>query len=824
MVRNLRRFLFIVSILLLTGFTQTPHTFEVNQETGDEHWASELTVEGFDNFVYALASDRQGNVYAGGDFTSFGGMPVNHVARWDRATWSTLGDGLKEQVNHLAADSTGNLYTDVLVTTEGGMPETLVMRWDGSTWSPLPGNLSGLVDTLAEGRDSNIIINDLVVDSQDQLYAGGYFYLIQDDRYVGYVARWDGKTWSLLGNGMNHTVYHLAVDGQDNLYAGGEFTLAGDVPANRIARWDGKSWNALGSGLGGDAPTIADMEADRSGNVYVTGEFDTAGDISVQLIARWDGSTWSDLAPGTQSGWFEGEFGSIFDLSVSPNGDLYAGGSFRTIDGVEAHNIARWDGTTWSALGDGVNERVFAVTVDEKEQVFAGGFFTNAGGLPANHIARWDGTAWFTWMEGGESGIDNIVDALAVDRDGILYAGGYFTIAGKTPANHIAYWDGKEWNSLGEGFDAPVHELALDSRGNLYAGGAFTAAGAVNANRIARWDGTAWSPLGAGMSAEHTGSPEVWALAFDDQGNLYAGGDFTTAGGIQANYIARWDGSSWSALGRGMDAQVTDLAADSQGNLYAAGWFERAGDVEASGIARWDGSSWTALGSEPSMGGAIAIGKDGEVYATGMFKSTDSNSFMQYIALWDGATWNPLGQGVDNLVNALAVDPEGNLYAAGEFSSAGVMPALRIARWNGTSWTPLGSGLGAEGDYSYISALAVDDAGNVYAGGQFTLAGNKPSAYLAKWCAELEAGSCTFRFVPRASTPGPTLIPTKQVPLPSATLLPVSPEPASIASITPTSERTDAATGAGDKGTLWIGMVFIFLIGGLSLFLYRWVR
>jgi hypothetical protein len=805
------RLLFIASILLLIGFTHTPHTSAEHQEAGDEHWAGDLTIAGFDAFVYALASDRQGNIYAGGDFTSFGGMFVNHIARWDGLTWSALGNGLKERVNHLAVDSRGNLYTDVLVVMDRRMPETLVMCWDGSTWFPLPGNLSGLVDTLAEGRDSNIIINDLVVDSQDQLYAGGYFYLIQSDSYVGYVARWNGSEWTLLGNGMNHTVYHLAVDGQDNLYAGGEFTLAGGVPANRIAKWDGNSWHALDSGLGGDAPTIADMEADHNGNVYVTGQFDTAGDISNQLIARWDGTTWSDLAPGTMNGWFEGESGSIFDLSVGPNDDLYAGGSFRTIDGVEAHNIARWDGASWTALrtpvGNGVNERVFAVTIDEKEQVFAGGFFTNAGGLPVNHIARWDGTAWFSSKDGSESGIDHIVDALAVDSDGVLYAGGYFTTAGKALANHIACWDGNEWSPLGNGVNASVRDLALDSQGNLYAGGAFTTAGDVKVNSIAQWDGKIWSALGEGVSAEHTGSPEVWALAVDGQGNLYVGGDFTTAGGIQANYIARWDGTTWSALGRGMDEQVTDLAVDSHGNLYAAGW---------------DGSSWSALGNELNMGGAIEIGKDGEVYATGMFFiPPDSNSFTQYIARWDGSTWNPLGKGVDNFVNALAADPEGILFATGDFASAGGMPALRIARWDGTSWTPLGSGLGAEGDYSSISTLAVDDSGNLYVGGQFTLAGNKPSAYLAKWCAELDAGRCTFAFVPKASKTQPTHVPPTQIPFPSVTLSPESTEPASTVTITPTVEPIAAAPGAGGIGTLLIGVLVLIFIGCLSLILFR---
>ena len=43
---------------------------------------------------------------------------------------------------------------------------------------------------------------------------------------------------------------------------------------------------------------------------------------------------------------------------------------------------------------------------------------------------------------------------------------------------------------------------------------------------------------------------------------LYAGGDFTQAGGTPANRIACWDGTQWKALSTGCDNSVFAIHAD----------------------------------------------------------------------------------------------------------------------------------------------------------------------------------------------------------------------------------------------------------------------
>src|SRR5205823_7370544 len=130
-----------------------------------------------------------------------------------------------------------------------------------------------------------------------------------------------------------------------------------------------------------------------------------------------------------------------------------------------------------------------------------------------------------------------------------VYAGGQFTTAGGSAANNIAKWNGSSWSTLGSGIGMNgsvrvVGALAV-SGSDLYAGGQFTTAGGSAANNITKWNGSSWSALGSGLNN--------YVLALSVSGsNLYAGGGFTMAGGSTVNYIAKWDGSSWSALGEGM--------------------------------------------------------------------------------------------------------------------------------------------------------------------------------------------------------------------------------------------------------------------------------
>jgi len=123
---------------------------------------------------------------------------------------------------------------------------------------------------------------------------------------------------------------------------------------------------------------------------------------------------------------------------------------------------------------------------------------------------------------------------------------------------------------------------------------------------------------------------------------------------------------------------------------------------------------------------ALVLDSSGNLYAGGNFTSAGGTT-ANYIAKWDGSTWSPLGSGMNNTVYALALDGSGNLYAGGKFTTAGGTAANRVAKWNGTSWEALGGGLTSAS--AEVDALSFDSSGNLYAGGSFT----SPANRIAVW-------------------------------------------------------------------------------------------
>jgi hypothetical protein len=589
---------------------------------------------------------------AGGVFTSAGGVEANSIAAWDGSAWSPLGSGMSYGA-YCGEICAMTVYDNKLIaggefTSAGGVETNHIAAWDGSAWSPLGSGMSGSVNPLMW----TTLVEALTV-YDNKLIAGGTF-TSAGGVGANCVAAWDGSAWSPMGSGMDDVVHALAV--YDNkLIAGGEFFTASGAAAILIAAWNGSTWSALGSRIYGDgvyALTVYDNKLIAGGRVWRAGSYNVTG------VAAWDGSTWSALGLGVS------HFINVF---VAYGTKLIAGGNFATAGGVPADNITSWDGLAWSALGSGTNASVYALTIYD-DRLIAGGEFIMAGGVEAKHIAAWDGSIWSALG----SGTNAAVFALTV-YDNKLIAGGGFLTAGGVGAKGIAAWDGSTWSALASE-NIPAEALIVYDN-KLIAGGYFTTAGG-EANNIAAWDGSAWSALGSGMN------DRVTALAVYDN-KLIAGGNFTTAGSVEVNYIAAWDGSVWSPLGSGMSGNVEETFVKAltvyNDKLIAGGSFTSAGGVAANCVAAWGGSTWSALGSGMNDRVTALTVYDNKLIAGGWFGEAGGNAAF-YVAAWEGSTWSPLGSGVGWYVNALTLY-DNTLMVGGDFSIAGDKASGFLAQW-----------------------------------------------------------------------------------------------------------------------------------------------
>ncbi|MCO6476718.1 MAG: T9SS type A sorting domain-containing protein [Phaeodactylibacter sp.] len=357
----------------------------------------------------------------------------------------------------------------------------------------------------------------------------------------------------------------------------------------------------------------------------------------------------------------------------------------------------------WSPFSTG-NTNGFIVEFAEHEgAIYATGFFTRIGGRTANYIARWNGEEWAP--VGG--GLPDEGHSM-LSFGGALHAAKYEWAA---DSNYLFRWNGdiSTWSRLGAGFYLTTAVPGFSSRtpslyalaeyqGQLIVAGEFDRVGSDTISGIAAWNGMKWAPLGKGFGGFIEGGPEIMyphSMAVHD-GWLYVAGNFKTAGEVEANGIARWNGNAWEAVGAGFNGAVYGITFH-EGELYAGGAFTRSGENELGYIARWDGSEWVNPGVNvdyatippyPFVHTLRSI--NGRLYALGGFNrctdATGNDIPCGGILAFDGENWDGLDGGLSGEAEAI-IPYENGVLVGGSFSQAGGLNVNSMALWGVVSST-----------------------------------------------------------------------------------------------------------------------------------------
>jgi len=322
--------------------------------------------------------------------------------------------------------------------------------------------------------------------------------------------------------------------------------------------------------------------------------------------------------------------------------------------------------------------------------LFATGFFTTLCGTSCNYVAKWDGTSW-TAAGNGFSEAGHQLRAINNELYGVRYEP-------DIDSNWVYRFDGSNFTQVGEGVYLTTAVTGFSQTANLYsilsyngelvACGEFDRVGNRNISGIMRYNGTLWDSLGAGLSGNIPGTspimyPHELCLFGTD---LIVAGNFRSAGGQIVNGIARWDGTQWHAMGQGFNSTVYGICVYN-GELYAGGDFTMSGTNPVEYIAKWDGTQWISPGFSLSYENAgnysfIHTLKEvnGRLLIAGGFDKADTGleTFnCTAIVAFDGTSLDTLAGGLPNKeVEAIAFY-NGQLIAGGGLNSSSYIAAYQ---------------------------------------------------------------------------------------------------------------------------------------------------
>ncbi|MBK7877875.1 MAG: immunoglobulin domain-containing protein [Planctomycetes bacterium] len=347
--------------------------------------------------------------------------------------------------------------------------------------------------------------------------------------------------------------------------------------------WEAASWFRLEGSPGSD---VYDFE------VFDDGSGPRLFAATSSGVHAWNGSTWTSLPlpPGVVRALTVGDGDGPGPQPVS----LFAGGEFDAA-AIGLRHVARWNGTTWVALGSGATAGVDGVVNDLQffgspgspvPSLYVGGDFSSAGGQSITDVARWDGFTWFSAGSFPNFGSGRRVTSFATHL-GSLYAA---LDASAGTARGLYTWNAGSWIQVLQP-GSPILALASFDPDGTGAAPADLYMGLLGGSALMRLGGS--SSFGIAGTVERLFAVDA---TVDQPGRLFVTGTFATAGGASAASLAFFDGTSMRVpaeglvlgpnVGTGRALAVAPTIGGSGSSLYVGGTFDAAGGVTASRAAR----------------------------------------------------------------------------------------------------------------------------------------------------------------------------------------------------------------------------------------------
>ena len=348
----------------------------------------------------------------------------------------------------------------------------------------------------------------------------------------------------LSGDGVN--VNKLLKSNDGKYYAVGRFYKYNGKSNKNIAKinYDGSIDMSFNSGQGANFNIVdADLQSDNK--IIIGGSFTKYNDISKNRICRInpDGSIDNTFDIGT------GFNNSVIKVKILSNGKILVSGSFTNYNGTLVNNLIRLnpDGTLDNSFNIGsVNGYITTFEVDSNNKIYVLGNFTNFNGFNTNALVKLneDGTVDTSLVI--QYLPDSTVTKIAVQNDGKIILGGYFTNFNNYNSNNLIRInnDGSVDTSfnIGTGFYFPgsaiINNITIQSDNKIIIAGIFESFNSNPINNFLRLENNGLLDNSFNTGYELYDNNNINAILIDGE-KLLIGGGFTKYNGIGRNRITR---------------------------------------------------------------------------------------------------------------------------------------------------------------------------------------------------------------------------------------------------------------------------------------------
>ncbi len=434
----------------------------------------------------------------------------------------------------------------------------------------------------------------------------------------------------------------------------------------------------------------------------------------------------------------------IFALQLFLGLALIAGISAPLSAQVTQNWVARYNGTGNSA------DEANSVVVDQDGNVYVTGKSMGVGTSNDFATVKYDNTGALLWTAryDGPGNANDVAKQVVVDGEGNVYVTGYSSgsltthydfATIKYNAMGLQLWVAR-YNGSAYGDDW-AFALAVDSNGNVYVTGQSVVSATLTYDYTTiKYDASGNQQWVALYSGPGSGGNYAYALALDDNGNVYVTGE-SQGGATGYDYATiKYDGSGnqlWTARYNGPANGEDDayaLAVDGSGNVFVTGksYNNTNSDYATIKYDAFGNQLWAARYNGPGNGAdvaqALALGVDGSVSVTGGsigVGTADDYATIKYDAagnqLW-AARYNGPGNVLDHAY-AVGMDEGCNVYVTGASVPWGSLTAtdyatVRYDAFGNQLWVGRYNGPYSSNDNAY--SLAMDANSFVYVtGGSF---------------------------------------------------------------------------------------------------------